>query len=204
MITPLVLAAGASSRMGEPKGALPFGERSALERILDVALELELAPPVVVVGAHRQVLEPLARRHPARARVIHHPGWAEGRSTSIQAGLTILSPLAAAVLLWPVDVCLVGADVVEALLQARDAAPAQAAWIPSHEGRRGHPALLDVAQVVPRLRALDPDQPARDVVRALATDGKVTHVEVDEPAVRWNMNTPEDYQAQLRAWRARG
>jgi CTP:molybdopterin cytidylyltransferase MocA len=194
-ITPLVLAAGASSRMGRPKAALELAGRTALRRILDACHESGLARAIVVTGAHD------ARAAAAGAALepifVANPDWARGRATSIRAGLAALPAGAEAFLLWPVDVPIPGRAVVEALVTARARAERARAWIPSHAGRRGHPALFD-RSVARELAALEDDRPARDVVRALAAQGEVHHVETDDPSVLWDMDSPEDH-ARLAA-----
>ncbi len=195
----MVLAAGASSRMGAPKAGLRYGGRAALARILATCRQLELAPAVVVAGAHPEAVD--AAREGEAAQVVVHPGWAAGRTTSIQAGLAALSPDAAGALLWPVDACLVDAATVEALLAAWCDEPRSLACVPSHQGRRGHPLLLD-REALPRLTALGPDAPARDVVRALAAEGRLLHVVTEDAAVLMDADTPADH-ARWEAWLAR-
>ncbi|HBP23740.1 MAG TPA: hypothetical protein DEA08_38920 [Planctomycetes bacterium] len=192
-VIPLVLAAGASSRMGCPKAALRYGAESALERILRVCEAAGLGEARVVIGAH-----PAATRAAAGARsacFLDNPSWEAGRTSSLQRGLGGLS--AAAALLWPVDACLAAPETLSALLAASEASDALA-WVPSHAGRRGHPVLLG-APVFPRFLALGPDQPAREVIRALAAEGALRHVEVEDPAVLMNANTP----AELARWGGR-
>lgn len=188
-VTPLVLAAGASRRMGRPKASVWVGGRPALERIVRACRAFGMAPPRVVVGAH-----------PCSApgcRLVSNPRWALGRTTSIQAGLAAIGP-APAVLLWPVDVCLPGVEVLGALLEARRRAPGQALWVPSYDERRGHPVLLG-PRAQAALRALGPHQPARDVVRRFAAAGQVEHVVVDDPAVLVDLNRPADLRAAFGA-----
>lgn len=200
-VAPLVLAAGASTRMGRPKAALPFGDTTALGLVLRACADAGLGRALVVAGAAPDEVRAAV---PAGAvvQLVLNPRWAAGRTTSIQAGLAALPADALAFLLWPVDVCLPGADVVRALLAARAREPARLAWIPSHTGRRGHPALFSRA-VAPRLLALGPDEPARDVVRALADEGQVCHVEVDDPFVLRDMDTPEEHASFVREWERR-
>lgn len=199
-VVPLVLAAGASTRMGRAKAALPFGRTTALGLVLEACAEAGLAPALVVAGAAPEAVRVAAAA--ARVRLLQHPGWARGRTTSLQAGLAALPPEARAFLLWPVDVCLPGAEVVRALLAARARAPERLAWVPSHAQRRGHPALFH-RDVAARFAALGPDEPARHVVRALAAEGALLHVEVDDPFVLRDMDTPDDHAAFVTEWRRR-
>lgn len=188
-VIPLVLAAGASRRMGRPKASVWVGGRPALERIVRTCGAFGMAAPRVVVGAH-----------PCPAlgcRLVHNPRWAQGRTTSIQAGLAAIGPVPA-VLLWPVDVCLPGVEVVGALLEARRRVPRRALWVPSYGGRRGHPVLLG-PRAQSALRALGPQQPAREVVRSFAAVGEVEHVVVDDPGVLIDLNRPADLRAAFGA-----
>lgn len=188
-VVPLILAAGASQRMGRPKAGVWVGGRPGLERIARVCRALGLAPPVVVVGAHGAAARACLRS----GRLVPNPRWAQGRTTSIQAGLAAIGA-APAVLLWPVDVCLPGAEVLAALLAARRRAPAQALWVPSYAERRGHPVLLGPAAQA-ALRALGPAQSAREVIRACAAEGRVEHVVVSTESVLTDLNRPADLRA---------
>jgi CTP:molybdopterin cytidylyltransferase MocA len=200
-VVPLILAAGASTRMGRPKAALPFGDTTALGLVLRACAATGLGRALVVAGAAPDDVRAAVPAGEA-VQLVDNPRWAAGRTTSIQAGLAALPADAHAFLLWPVDVCLPGADVVRALLAARADEPSRLGWIPSHAGRRGHPALFARA-VAPRLLALGPDEPARDVVRALADEGRVCHVPVDDPFVLRDMDTPEEHAAFVREWEVR-
>lgn len=178
--------------MGRSKAALPFGETTALGLILATCRDARV-PAVVVAGADEQAVRDAAAPFPS-ATIVVNPAWATGRTSSIQAGLAHLS--VDALLLWPVDACLPGADVLAVLAAARAASPDALAWIPSHQNRRGHPALL-APEACARLAALATGQPARDVIRALHAEGSLVHVPTDDPAVLMNMNTPPDYERWL-------
>lgn len=199
-VYPLVLAAGASSRMGSPKAALDFGGQTALARILETCADLGLGEAVVVTGAHPEATRTAAGRLPAR--FVRNAEWERGRTGSLLRGLRAVPPDAAAVLLWPVDACLPGLEVLTELVAGLTRAPKGQAAVPSHEGRRGHPLLIG-ADALPRFLDLDPEASARDLVRALAEEGRLVHVEVADPSVLMNCNTPSDYrrwdrQARLR------
>lgn len=203
-VAPLILAAGGSTRMGRPKAALAFGEHTALGLILSScqAAGLTLAHGVVVAGADPEAVRGAAAAHP-EVRVVTNPRWAKGRATSIRAGLEALDRGAEAFLLWPVDVCLPGPELIRALLRARAEHPDALAWVPSHDRRRGHPILLS-REVGPRLQSLQPDQPAREVTRAIHAEGRLHHVETDDATVLMNMNQPADYQRWLDVYLTAG
>ena len=80
----VILAAGASTRMGEPKQLLVFDGRPLLVRAVDAALASAAWPVVVVLGAHAEKIRPLLARHPVL--ISENPAWAEGMASSVRAG----------------------------------------------------------------------------------------------------------------------
>src|SRR5437868_14169899 len=96
----IVLAAGASSRMGTPKQLLRYDGETLLRRAVRVALGARCRPAVVVLGAQAEAL----RGEVVGAQVVINEEWAEGMASSLRCGLRALEaatsePLAAAVLL---------------------------------------------------------------------------------------------------------
>src|SRR5829696_5897263 len=97
MISAIVLAAGASSRMGQAKAALPLqtGE-TVVERVVRTLLEGGAPSVVVVAGAHVEAVRAamptfaaatVGRPGTPRVRLIEHPGWQQGQLSSLLAGL---------------------------------------------------------------------------------------------------------------------
>src|SRR3954462_12488835 len=112
MIYGIVLAAGASSRMGQAKAALPFGQtgETVLSRIVSTLLSGGAPRVVVVSGAHMDAVRRAMPSHETRAHVIEHAGWAQGQLSSLLAGLRAVDdPLLEGVIVTPVDVPLVSA-----------------------------------------------------------------------------------------------
>jgi molybdenum cofactor cytidylyltransferase len=176
----MVLAAGASTRLGRPKALVPVDGQPAVAHVARVLRGAGCADVVVVTGADH---DRVAAAVPARARVIHHPDWARGQTSSVQAGLRAL-PAAANVLVWPVDHPAVASSTVAALL----AGPG-AIRVPTHGGRRGHPSLF-AAPLRAEILALDENQPLHDVVHA--KPDRVVEVPVADPAILLNVDTPAD------------
>ena len=189
-VYPLILAAGASSRMGSPKAALDYGGRTALSRILATCESLDLGEAVVVTGAHPEATLAAAAGH--SARFVRNANWEQGRGASLLRGLRAVPPDAEGVLLWPVDVCLPGSGVVSDLVAAFARTPGAQAAVPSHTRRRGHPLLIG-AEALPRFLDLGPKGSARDLVRELAEEGRLVHVPCADRSVLMNVNTPQDY-----------
>ena len=183
MIAAVVLAAGASSRMGRTKALVAIDGRTAVARVVAACREGGCSPVLVVVGADGDAVGAAARA--AGAEVIENGAWARGRSTSVKAALPHLPSGARGILLFPVDHPLVGPEVVRALL----AAPAAEVAVPVHGGRRGHPVLL-AASLLPEVAALGDDEPLRGVVRREGR--RVVEVPVAGDSVLRNIDRPED------------
>jgi molybdenum cofactor cytidylyltransferase len=205
MISGIILAAGASSRMGQAKAALPLGRtgETVLARIVRTLLEGGVPNLVVVAGAHidavRAALPTFAeatvgRPGTPRARVIEHPGWQRGQLSSLLAGLDAIDdPLLEAALVTLVDVPLVRPSTVADVIAAwrRTRAPIVR---PAGGQRHGHPVVFD-RSMFGDLRAADPDTGAKAVF-AIHRD-RIVNVQVQDAGAFEDIDTPEDYQRVL-------
>ena len=197
MISGVVLAAGASTRMGQPKAAMPFGQmgETILSRIVSTILAGGATELVVVGGAHLDAIRGAMPLHEARARVVEHTGWRQGQLSSLLAGLTAIDvPQLEAAIVTPVDVPLVRAATVEAVIDAwrRTRAPIVR---PANGDRHGHPVIFD-RSVFADLRAADPDVGAKAVF--VLHRERILNVEVQDPGAFEDIDTPEDYQRLIK------
>lgn len=192
----VILAAGESSRMGQRKAFLRH-ERTGATFLAHLAAEASAAglSPVVVVGRGADAeLERAARE--AGAAYVPNADAARGQLSSIVAGLDSLDERVAAAVVMPVDVPLVSAATIRRVARAA-AEDGVCIARATHRGRHGHPVLFTRA-VFDELRSADPAVGARAVVRA--DPSRVRDVDVDEPGVTVDIDTPEDY---LRAFGSR-
>ena len=109
----IVLAAGASVRLGEPKQLVKLDGRPLLHTIVTRAVALAGHAVTVVVGAHAQSVTQLLKHSPAS--LIINRQWEEGLSASIRAGVAALPPACDAVLLMLADQVAVTADDLKRL-----------------------------------------------------------------------------------------
>ena len=196
MISAIVLAAGASTRMGQAKAALPLGQtgETVAARVVRSLLEGGAPEVVVVAGAHIDAVRAAMPSHEPRARLIEHPGWNRGQLSSLIAGLDAIdTPLVEAVLVTLVDVPLVRASTVAAVIEAwrRTGAPIVR---PAQGDRHGHPVIFD-RSVFADLRAADPNTGAKAVF-AIHRD-RIVNVEVNDAGAFVDIDTPEDYRRVL-------
>lgn len=191
----VIPAAGASSRMGTPKALLDAGGRAFVVSAVDSLAQGGCDPVVVVVGPGLEEAARRAREAGARVLVNDDPG--EGPITSVRVALSSLTPSVDAIALLPVDHPTVAPSTVAALVHALRDSRAPLA-LPVFRGRRGHPTLFSGA-LFPAL--LDPKLigGARTVVHAHLDEAAL--VEVDDPGVVVDVDTPEAYRAAFGAGR---
>lgn len=187
----ILLAAGASRRLGEPKALARIGGRTVLERLLAAGAGLDAAPPILVTGAHHAELAAAA---PPGLELLHNPRWSAGRT----GGLALAMALRPGrdLCIAPADTPLVAAATFAALAAAWEAAGAPAnGWLsPRHAGRHGHPVLIG-AGLAAGLPSLPPDEPLRTLRDRAAP---LFDLEVPDPAVLDDLDTPTDLE-RLRA-----
>ncbi|MFO7564153.1 MAG: nucleotidyltransferase family protein [Enhygromyxa sp.] len=197
-VAALILAGGASARMGRPKALLEHQGRTFIEGEVATLCAAGCSRVLAVDGAHR--LDP---ELPGLAGVelVHNLRWPLGPLASVQVGLRralALEPALAGLLVHPVERPRVRVETIAALLAAFEREPPRL-WQPSFGGRSGHPMLWPRA-LFEALLALDPAQhSARTLVRGAAA-GLRRKLELDDPGVLDNIDTPADL-ARLAAGR---
>ncbi len=191
----VVLAAGASERMGRPKALLDFRGRPFAVRILEALEALDVKSRVVVLGPDAARIRPSLATHDCI--IVENPDLAGEAIGSLRAALAALEAIRpSGVVAWPVDQPHVRVATLERLLEAhrRTGAPAV---MPSFAERRGHPVIWDQA-LFPELGTSD--AATRHGARAVLTahEQEIVTVPVDDPAVIDDLNTPEDYERLVR------
>ena len=191
-ICALVPAAGMSTRMGSPKQLLPFGGKTVLQTVVDTLLDANLDGILVVLG-HRAdaVRESLAERP-----VLFHlnPDYRKGMFSSILCGLSVLGKSADAALIALGDQPNVRARVVRKVATAYR----KGDWgivVPVCRGKRGHPALVDLGRYLSEIRSLTGEDGLKPVMRGHPDD--TLEVEVEDDGVLRDIDTPEEYRAEL-------
>ena len=195
MIRGIVLAAGASSRMGQAKAALPLGQtgETLIARVVRTLLRGGVPDVTVVAGAHIDAVLIAMPSHEPRARVIEHAGWQEGQLSSLLAGLAAIDgPLIEAALVTLVDVPLVQPSTVGTVI-AEWRRTRAAIVRPADGDRHGHPVIFD-RSVFADLRAADLNTGAKSVF----AKHQVLNVEIKDPGAYIDLDTPGDYEAYTR------
>ena len=189
MISAIVLAAGESKRMGQPKMLLPWGGTTVLGQVISVLRSAGVGDVVVVTGGYREQVEADAKRFGARA--VFNAEYARHEMLgSIQCGLGSLTPEAEAALICLGDQPQAQAGTVRRVCEAfrQSASPLVA---PSYRMRRGHPWLV-ARPFWEEVLNLRPPRSLRDFLKAHASE--IEYVNVDNPGILDDLDTPEDYR----------
>lgn len=191
MIVGIILAAGESKRMGEPKALLKIGDQHFINRIASVLEASRLDLIYAVLGDRKEKIEPLLSRN---VNPIHNPSFQEGQISSLKAAVEkIQYENCDAAIVTLVDHPLISAAVVERLIESFYQSKKRII-VPTHAGKRGHPVLYS-REVFPQILAAPLDRGAKTV--RLANLEHTLEVAVNEPGVLIDIDTPEEYERHI-------
>jgi molybdenum cofactor cytidylyltransferase len=194
MIAHVILAAGASQRMGRPKPLLPFGGCSLIERAIQEARAARVDPVLVVLGHDAEQI--LSEADLGGAQVIVNPNPDAGQTGSLQAAVRSLPAEAEAFVNLPVDFPGVGREEIDAVVAAwsrRDPSTATRIVTAAYHGRLGRPTLF-ARETFGAILALAADAPVRELVE---TETARIDVEIGHTRILRDMDTPRDYRHWL-------
>jgi CTP:molybdopterin cytidylyltransferase MocA len=182
----LILAAGAGSRLGQPKALLRLGDELLLDRAVWTLGQAGCAPVVVVLGASAQ--EAAAAISSTGVEIVPNPDWATGMGSSLRAGLASLTGRADAAVVSLVDQPGTTAATVERLVAAWRADGRAA--VATYGGAPRNPVLLPAATWAQVAASAVGDQGARAWLRA--HPGQVSEVACDDVGSADDIDTPAD------------
>lgn len=183
----IVLAAGASSRLGQPKQLLQINGESLLHRTVRLAAESGCGPIFVVLGFEADRMRQEFRD--LEAKPIINPDWQSGMGSSLRCGIEAVmkeTPEPQKTLILLCDQPSLSAEILSTLLQtsAEKKSPITAS---SYAGRSGVPAIFD-KQLYPDLLKVEGDQGARSIIQRYAD--QTSTVEFLGGVI--DIDTPED------------
>ncbi len=188
----VVLAAGRSQRMGQPKLGLPWGERTVIGQVVETLTKAGIEEILVVTGGAREVVEKALAGYPVRF-VYNSVFDQEEMMTSLKAGIRDMSTGADGLLVVLGDQPTIEVGVVRAVLQEFSASDAPLV-IPSYQKRRGHPWLIGKS-LWGEILDFSSEKTMRDFLNLHRE--KIHYVNVQSRGILQDLDTPEDYE-QLR------
>lgn len=188
----LILAAGASTRMGQPKALLPWGDTTVLEHILGQVRMAGIPETILVTGAHHR--EILKATDPSICHIRYNDRWEEGMGTSLACGLGYARKTfhdSNAILVLLSDQPLVSADFLKQMIRLSREHPGKI--VASGYGESaGVPALFP-GRFWPLLHQLPSAQGARQFIR----EQQKHTVVLDPGEATTDIDTPASYLRAL-------
>ncbi len=187
MISTIILAAGESKRMGQPKMLLPWGKSTVLQTVITTFQAAGIQDILVVTGgAHDQVSALVGQS----VQIIYNENYARGEMlSSIQKGLLIKKSESRAVLIALGDQPQVQIISIQKILQEYQQTNAPLI-VPSYQMRRGHPWLV-ARELWDEILGMPAGETSREFINRHARD--IHYVQLDTPTILQDLDTPEDY-----------
>ncbi|MGI9036712.1 MAG: nucleotidyltransferase family protein [Pyrinomonadaceae bacterium] len=189
----VILAAGASTRLGRPKQLLKFQGKSLISRAAETAIAADCGNVVVVLGANAEVVKKEIENLPLE--IAFNENWQSGLSSSIKIGLKKLLEIEnnlSAVVLTLGDQPLVDAEIILRLVKTRRKTQKMIAAC-EYENATGVPAIFS-REMFAELLNLQTDAGARVLIKKYAAS-EVAKIAVPEAAI--DIDTMEDYEKLL-------
>ena len=187
MITAIILAAGESKRMGQPKMLMPWGKSTVLQTVISTVQAAGVNDILVVTGGARIQIETLIGK---TVQTVFNEDYVKGEMLgSIQLGLTIKMREASAAIICLGDQPQIKERSVRRVCDTFLASKSPIV-VPSYEMHRGHPWLI-ARPLWDEFLALKSPQTPRDFLKKHSR--KINYVEVDTPSIIEDLDTPEDY-----------
>ena len=197
----VILAAGKSTRMGEPKQLLRLGETTVLGQTLENVRGAGVGEIVVVLGSSADTIrQQLPASTFSGLKVVVNQDYGQGMASSLRAGLSAVGPHIDASLIVLADQPFTRSETLNRIVDRYLDSNAQIV-IPSYKGFRGNPVLLD-RSVFSEVMALDGDIGCRAVFGS-HLEG-IVKVEVEDVGVLLDIDSKDDYERLQRFGQSRG
>ncbi len=193
-VAAVILAAGKSSRMGEPKQLLPLGENTMLGQTIDNVRRSALREIILVLGGSAEAI----RRHLMLGdglKVVDNPSWQQGIASSLRAGLSAVGPETEAALIILADQPFVRPETFNRLARHYGQTRAHIV-IPTRRGIRGNPILLG-RSVFAEVMALEGDVGCRAIFANHLQS--IAKLEVEDEGILLDIDNQGDYE-RLRSF----
>ncbi len=187
MITAIILAAGESKRMGQPKMLLPWGKSTVLQTVISTFQAAGIKDILVVTGgAHERVAALIGKT----VQIIINKEYSHGEMlSSLQVGLAVKKQESHAALIGLGDQPQVQKRTVQRILQEYRETNAPII-VPSYQMHRGHPWLV-VQEFWDEILQMQPPESPREFLNRHEKD--IHYVEIDSASILQDLDTPDDY-----------
>jgi molybdenum cofactor cytidylyltransferase len=188
----IVLAAGESRRMGQPKQLLPFGEHTILERVVDTLLTAGVGEVIVVLGHLADRVRAVLSDRPVRAVV--NALYRQGMLSSVKCGVRAVGAEYEAVLIALGDQPHIEGAVVSEVMRAYRDGDAGIV-IPRYGDKKGHPIIINLPKYRQAIANLPEEAGLNTLMQAHADDVRLLDVATDD--IIRDIDVPDDYTREL-------
>lgn len=188
----IILAAGESSRFGEPKQLILWKDEPLIRHVIMTALKAGLSPVCVVLGSSAAEIESVIKDLPVR--IVNNNEWATGVSSTIKVGLTSVQKEVGGVVFLQADQPHIPTSLINRLVEAHEATLSPVIG-PQIDGQRGSPVLFD-ASTFAGLLSLEGDIGGR----ALFAKYRVQWIPWHDSNLLLDIDSPEDYSKFLQIY----
>jgi molybdenum cofactor cytidylyltransferase len=188
MIGAVILAAGMSQRMGEPKLFLPFKGHTIIEEVIDHVKASKVGCVRLIYGSHDERWKKLAREKDIACR--KNSEYQKGQSTSVKKGVQIMPHGLEGFIFILGDQPLVDSKIIDKMIDTFYERKASIV-VPLYAGVRGNPVLFH-GKWRDTLLSLTGDRGARNIIRQ--NRDEVSYVRFDHSIYNMDVDTKEDYQ----------
>ncbi len=193
----IILAAGMSKRMGEPKLFLYLRKKPIFRYSVDIAVSSHLKPIVVVGGEHIHQLETHLQGIPD-VEIRRNADYKSGMASSVKMGIQAVTGRTEAVLIFLADQPFVPKSVIEMLVDTYESQRSKGIRIvrPEYAGAPGHPILFD-AEFYHEFQGIQGDEGGRSIIQRHKSC--VKFVPFEEALWGVDIDTPEDFR-RVKEW----
>lgn len=188
----IILAAGESTRFGEPKQLLRLNNRYLIEWVLDAALGSRLKQILLVLGhEHQKILQALGTKaqHP-RLQVVVNYQYKQGQSVSLQTGVLKIRDIFPSAMFLLGDQPLLESETIDYLLEQFWSSDKDIC-VPAHRGKRGNPTIFS-QKFYDQLLKLKGDRGGRNIIEC--HPDRVLEVEIENIDCFFDVDTPKDFE----------
>ena len=184
----IILAAGLSKRMGQPKLLLPIKGKPLFRYPLEQAMRNRMKPICLIAGQHMQAFQ-TESSDLVNVEYIYNPGYEKGMSSSLKIGIENIKYRTDAAIIFLADQPFVPDLVIQSMIEQFDNDTRIVR--PQYQGNSGHPILIDKS-LYDEFLNLEGDQGGKEIIKKYKKDTKI--LSFDHTFWGMDIDTPEDYR----------
>jgi len=193
MIWAMILAAGESKRMGQPKLLLPFRGKAIIETVVQTVVSSKVDNTMVILGSERKEIEKRLKKFPVK--IVYNRDFTSGMLSSVQCGFKVLPDETQAVIVVLGDQPTISEEIIDRIIDAYQK-KGKGIVLPVYKKNRGHPVIIDM-KYKSEVEALSSDIGLRGTVYSHPED--ILEVTVNTAAILQDIDDEGDYRRALNS-----